>query len=59
MVPESAVQKMIQVGSSGIGTYVENAYLIRYTRHVQEHAPGCVALHSSSESWLYVETVLR
>lgn len=59
VVPESAVQKMIEVGSSGIGTYVENAYMLRYTRHVQEHAPGCVAVHSSSESWLYVETLLR
>ncbi len=58
-VPASIVEKMIDVGGSGIGTYVENAYLLRFTRSVQPHDPGCVAVYSSSEAWLYVETVLR
>ena len=59
VVSEAAVQEMIDVGASGIGTYVENAYLIRYTSHVQQHDPGCLAVYSSSSSWLYVETELR
>jgi hypothetical protein len=59
LVPESIVEKMIEAGGSGIGTYVENAYLVRTTRSEQRHDPGCVVVSSSSEARLYVDTVLR
>ena len=59
IVPESIVAKMIEAGASGIGTYVENAYLLRFRHTAVEHDPGCVEVSSSSEARLFVDTELR
>lgn len=58
-VPVSIVELMIEAGSSGIGTYVENATIIRYSESVVRNDPGCVSFMTLSSGQLYVETVLQ
>jgi len=57
-VPASIVDLMISAGHSGIGTYVENATIQRYTQTTIPHDPGCVAFATTSSDWLDIETVL-
>lgn len=57
-VPATIVDLMVQAGHSGIGTYVENATIQRYTETTRRHDPGCVSFATTSSDWLHVETVL-
>jgi len=57
-VPVPIVEAMISAGHSGIGTYVENATIQRYTSSVMPHDLGCVAFETTSSDWLHIETVL-
>ena len=50
--------RLIEIGASGIGTYVENAYVVRDHRAKVDLAQGCLEVATMRQDWISVETVL-
>ena len=57
-IPVSVLDPLIADGASGIGTYIENAYVLRRQRTVIATPLGCAAIESTSDQFVSVETVL-
>ena len=57
-IPVSVLDPLIADGATGIGTYIENAYIRRQQRTVVTTPLGCAAVQSVSQAWVQVETVL-
>jgi hypothetical protein len=56
-VTPAVVNMLIEAGETGIGTYIENAYITRLSTGTTETSNGCVAFASESHSPIYVDTV--
>jgi hypothetical protein len=57
-IPVSVLDPLIADGATGIGTYIENAYVLRRQRTVVPTPLGCAAVQSVSSTWVQVDTVL-
>lgn len=57
VVPASVLDPLILAGESGIGTYIENAYLSRIARGWTATDAGCAVFDSESLVSVHVETV--
>jgi len=58
-IPAELVDLLIESGHSGIGTYVENAYVERFNSDILPFTYGCVELRILSKDWIFVDTVLN
>lgn len=56
-VSPAVLNMLIDAGESGIGTYIENAYITRLSVGTAATDDGCVAFASESHSPIYVDTV--
>lgn len=51
--------RILEIGASGIGTYVENAYVVRDHRARVDTAVGCVELATTQQDFVNVEEELN
>lgn len=56
-IPAATLNPLIADGETGIGSYIENAFILRRRRSAVATPWGCAALSSSSSTFLIVETV--
>ena len=56
-IPAAVLDALILAGESGIGTYIENAWIEVRRRVSTRTANGCVAFESHSDDFLFVETI--
>ena len=56
-VTAAVLDMLIEAGETGIGTYIENAYIERLHTGTLANADGCVAFSSESSSPIHVDTV--
>ena len=57
-VAADLIDAIIAVGESGIGTYIENAYIMRVDVGTDDLGGGdCLVFHTESRELIYVETV--
>jgi hypothetical protein len=57
VVPAAVLDPLILAGETGIGTYIENAWIEQRRRVTTRTANGCVAFASHSDDFLFVETI--
>ncbi len=50
---------LIEAGASGIGTYIENAWIMRARDATERTGGGCMGFRSESMDFMYVETILE
>ncbi|HEU5056961.1 MAG TPA: hypothetical protein VFU21_10575 [Kofleriaceae bacterium] len=56
-VPAAVLDPLILAGESGIGTYIENAWMARRNRGTIDTDSGCAVLDGESQIFIAVETV--
>jgi hypothetical protein len=56
-IPAAVLDPLILAGETGIGTYIENAWIEVRRRVSTRTANGCVAFESHSDDFLFVETI--
>ena len=57
-IDRELVDGIIEAGRSGIGTYIENAFMMRLNRQRTVTNRGCAELSAVSMDWFSVETIL-
>lgn len=57
-IPTTVLDPLIAAGATGIGTYIENAWIEVHHQARLDTPRGCAVLESYSDSFVHVETVL-
>lgn len=56
-IDQTVLDPLIEAGHSGIGTFIENAYMARASASAQQTESGCVGFQSESMIFIAVETI--
>jgi len=56
-VDKEVLDPLIEAGRTGIGTFIENAYMTRFNGTVVDTASGCVGFRSESMIFMSVDTI--